>query len=219
MLNNLKASEKRRLMQFQMDISQLRNWKKDVADEALLEVEALTNLLHAPDDLQVARCVTEMILDTETRILSVGELDSALPMTKSADGVLVYRGTADTDLQLSLDICCLESNIEHLDLLTPREQAQNNKSWSDVPAVTLAGKFTPKDRSRLEVAAESLQQVSREREKYRDQLELLQVQYQQALAELSQAECGSRAAATTVLEDSVAKNLRMEKALTIANAE
>ena len=53
MLNNLRASEKRRLMQFQMDISQLRNWKKDVADEALLEVEALTNLLHAPDDLQV----------------------------------------------------------------------------------------------------------------------------------------------------------------------
>jgi len=53
--------------------------------------------------------------------------------------VLVYRGTADTDLQLSLDICNLESTIEQLDLLTPREQAQNNKSWSDVPAVTLAG--------------------------------------------------------------------------------
>ena len=35
------------------------------------------------------------------------------------------------------------------------------------------GKFTPKDRSRLEVAAESLQQVSRERDKYRDQVIIL----------------------------------------------
>lgn len=216
MIKNVLESADRRKQQLNCVITQIRQWDNTSADEILLETEALNNLCRSKDHLVAARCLCQMVTATEYRLQEVARIENVLPLSKSADGVLLYTGAdLHTDQDLTLDTVPIHGLIEQLDLKTPREQQQRPSSC------TVAGKITPKDRLTLKQAAETLEQITRERDEALDQLELMKTQLEQTKAELARVECGIRTAASPVapVADASTKIRRLERALSIAHAE